>query len=484
MHLYLVGFVFYFIIVGLIGLAAYLNKSKSKLGSDYTGAILGNRSINYFLTALSAHASDMSDWLFLALPAALYGGGLVNIWIAIGLVCGMWLTWTWIAPDLRRQTEKNNSYTLSTFFENHFEDNSGVLRLLSAAMSLLFFSVYIAAGLKGFGYIAESVFDMNYHFGVFIAILCVIFYISLGGYRSLAWIDCFQAIFLFLVIITVPVVALIELNGFDAIIEQAKLKSIPLTLLPSDTLGTVNVLLMAFSWMVGYFGVPHVLTKFMGIKNLDNVTKARNIGMTWQVSVLGAAALVGIIGIAYFPVDLANKELVFIEMSKSLFSPLVTGFILSAVAGAILSVVTAQVLVLVSVLTEDFYKRTLRPQATNRELIWVYRFGIIIIALFSFAVSSNKTISIQELVHYAWMGFGCSFGPLVILSLHSKYINRFGAGAAIITGGSIAALWEILFQVQIFKEYGLQIPAVIPGFILSFAFAYLISWLSKKRLSN
>ncbi len=479
MQLYLIGFIAYFLIIGLIGITAYWKTPKNKVDSDYTSAILGNRSINYFLTALSAHASDMSDWLFMAFPGALYAGGLIEGWIAIGLIIGMWITWKFIAPGLRKSTEKFNAFTLSTFFERRFDDKSGVIRLLSAAMCLFFFSVYIAAGLKGFGYLAKSVFAIPYQYGLFIGLVCVIFYIMLGGYRSLAWIDCFQALFLLVIIFLVPAIAYFKVGGWAAIANQAHIKNISLNFLPDTALGVTNTLAMSFSWMVGYFGMPHILTKFMGIKNVNEMAKAQRIGMAWQISVLSAAGLVGLIGIAYFPETLSNKEMVFVEMSKTLFSPLMTGFVLSAVAGASLSVVTAQVLVLVSVLTEDFYKRTLRPAATNQELIWAYRFGILLIAICSFYISRDETTSIQYLVHYAWMGFGCSFGPLVILSLHSQVINKYGAYASILAGGLIAALWEISGQSFFATNYGLNIPAVIPGFFLSFIFAYLVSWLTR-----
>src|SRR5256885_12395038 len=197
MELLLVGFIVYFIIISFIAFASYLTTKKS---SQYAQVILGDRSINYVLTAFSAHASDMSDWLFMAFPAALYGGGMINAWIAIGLVAGMYFVWKYIAPTLRTATEKLNAMTLSTYFEKRFTDTSGAIRLISAIISLFFFAVYIAAGLKGFGFLAESVFELSYITGIIIAIVCVVSYIILGGYKALAWIDCFQALFLLIII--------------------------------------------------------------------------------------------------------------------------------------------------------------------------------------------------------------------------------------------------------------------------------------------
>jgi sodium/proline symporter len=479
MSLLLVGFITYFCIIGIIAFASYY-KNKTKSRSQYSEVILGNRSINYVLTALSAHASDMSDWLFMAFPAALYAGGMINAWIAVGLVGGMFTAWHCIAPQLRKATEKYNCFTLSTYFEKRFDDTSGIIRLVSAILSIIFFAVYIAAGLKGFGFIAESVFDIPYVVGLIVALVCAVLYIILGGYRALAWIDCFQALFLLVVIFYVPYHALMHIGGYAAIVNAAAAKNISLAFFPNTWIGIINTLLMAISWAVGYFGTPHILTKFMGINDVREMAKAKYIGTAWQISVLTAAGMVGLIGIAYFPEMLANKELIFIEIVKDLFSSLTMGFILSAVAGATLSVITAQILVLVSVITEDLYHATLRKHATQKELVWAYRCGILFIALLSFCVSLNKTSSIQQLVHYAWMGFGCSFGPLVMLSLHATYINKYGAYASIISGGIIAITWHSLGLPFFATHYALEIPAVIPGFFLSIASAYALSWLTKK----
>jgi sodium/proline symporter len=479
MQLILIGFIIYFIIISLIALASYITTKKTS--SAYSQVILGDRSINYILTAFSAHASDMSDWLFMAFPAALYAGGMINAWIAVGLVIGMSIVWIFVAPQLRKATEQFNAMTLSTYFERRFDDSSGIIRLLSALTSLLFFAVYIAAGLKGFGFLAESVFDVPYTIGLTVALACVISYIFLGGYKALAWIDCFQAIFLLIVIFYVPYVALKYIGGFSAIKNAAAIKHISLALLPTTCIQAINTFLMTVSWAVGYLGTPHILTKFMGMKNVTEIKKARYIGLSWQISVLTAAGLVGLIGIAFFPETLANKELVFVEMVKSLFTPLHVGFILSAIAGATLSVMTAQVLVLVSVFTEDLYRATIKKNATDTELLWVYRTSILIIALASFYVSLNKTQSIQQLVHYAWMGFGCAFGPLVLLALHTKYINKYGAYASIITGSIIAALWHSVGNPFFLTHYNLDIPAVLPGFIVNIISAYGITWFTKKQ---
>jgi sodium/proline symporter len=275
-------------------------------------------------------------------------------------------------------------------------------------------------------------------------------------------------------------VALWNIGGFTPLITAAKAHNIPLSIIPTTWIECINVIFMSLAWAVGYAGTPHILTKFMGIHNVDEMKKSQYIGLTWQVIVLTAAGLSGLLGLVYFAQPLQNKELVFIEIVKILFTDLQIGFILSAIAGAALSVVTAQALVLVSVLTEDLYKGTLRKNASEGELLWFYRCSIIIIACASFLVSYDKDTTIQSLVKYAWIGFGSSFSPLVLLALHSTYVNRYGAYASLITGGVIATLWNILLHHYIFVHYGLDIPAVIPGFILSLCLAYGISWATKR----
>ncbi len=478
MNLNICGFGLYFIVVGIVALFSYISTKKNN--HSYNQIMLGNRSVNYVLTALSAHASDMSDWIFMAFPAYLYTNGLISFWIAIGLIGGMWVTWNFIAPQLRKTTEKYDALTLSGYFESRFNDNSGFLRIITALICFFFFSIYIAAGLKGFGYLGESLFEIPYIYGIFIGITAMSFYIGFGGYKALAWIDAFQALFLLLVICIVPFIAFFKVGGLPAIIKSAQHRAISLSFFPTSYIELINALLLALSWGVGYFGMPHILTKFMGISDVKKIKKAQYLGLAWQTVVMVASGAIGVIGIAYFSDLLVNKELVFLEMVKDLFSPFITGIILSAVAGATLSATAAQILVVVSVIVEDLYHKTFRINAHNKELVWVYRLSVLLIGFLSIVVSCDKSTTIQELVQYAWMGFGSSFGPLVLVSLHSSYINRYGAAASIVTGGLVAATWHLVGKAYIFSSLGIDIPPVIPGFIIGTGVLYGVSFLTCK----
>lgn len=473
MNLSLYGFMLYFFIVGCIAYISYLAK-RNKPGS-YGNMMLGNRSVNYFLTALSAHASDMSDWIFMAFPAYVYTKGGLGAWIALGLIGGMWITWKYIAPRLRAVTQQYNALTLSGYFEHRFSDTSGTIRVLVALICFLFFSVYIAAGLKGFGYLTESLFQIPYQYGIGIAIGMMMIYTMAGGYTGLAWIDAFQALFLLSVIIVVPCMAVHNLGGLSVVQASITEHNLSWFYVPKTLVDFINALCIALSWGVGYFGMPHILTKFMGITDTSEIKKAQYLGLSWQTLVMMASGLVGFVGLAYFPYTLANKELVFVAMVQDMFSPLGIGIILSAVAGATLAAMSAQVLVLTSVVVEDLYHKTWNNRATDNQLMWVYRVTIVLVGLLGLLVSLDRSTSIQQLVQYAWMGFGCSFGPLVLLSLYRTTITYKGALCGILTGALIAATWHSVGQPYVYALSGLDIPAVIPGFIVSSMVIYLSS---------
>jgi sodium/proline symporter len=477
-----VGFACYFLVACSIVL--FLSLWGKRLRSQsYATMLLGNRSVNYILTAFSAHASDMSDWLFMAFPAALYGNGLASAWIAVGLIAGMWASWRFVAPRLRILTENLGAMTLCSYFEKRFNDTTGSIGLLSSLMCTLFFSIYIAAGLKGFGFLSESLFGIDYSYGVTIALACASFFVLYGGYRALAWLDLFQALFLLVVIFLVAGISYSHVGGWQHIVNAAAHQNISLRFIPLTFKDLVNTLLISVSWGAGYFGTPHIVTKFMGITNVNEIYKARRIGMLWQMSVLFAAGLIGLVGIAYFPDVLINKELVFVEIVKSLFGILSAGFILSAVAGATLSVITGQLLVLVAILTEDLYKKFLRPTATERELLWMYRFCVLLIAVLSFSVSLDRTSTIQQLVQYAWMGFACTFSPLILLSLHSTYIEKCGAITCMTVGAFIGVVWQKYIKDLLLSASGFNVPSVIASLVISVVCAYVVSYKKHQKMS-
>lgn len=447
--------------------------------------IVGNRSLNFCLTALSAQASDMSSWLFMAFPAAIFLGGIDQIWIALGLLGGMFCNWQLVAKKLRQQTEHYDSCTLSTYFERRFKDTSGTIRLLTAFMALFFLTCYItAAGLIAMGGILENVFGIDYYIGISVATVVILAYTLFGGFITVAWTDLFQASFLLLMIILVPAAAYNTLSdGFSSIEAAASAKQISLNFFHNMRLETGYIISIAFlvlPWGLGYFGQPHIITKFMGIRNANDMPKAKYLGMAWQVLALGGAAFVGIVALGFFPESQGNPELIFVEMVKILFHPFFGGLVLCGVLAASLSTMDSQILVCGSVISEDLYKGIFRTDASEKELLLASRIGVCLVTVLSLGLAFVKSSTVLEAVLYAWTGLGCAFGPLVLMSLYSKTANRYGAITGILVGGVTSAAWP--YFNSLISDY--TVPSMIPGFFLSLFSIWAVSLLTNPKIST
>ncbi len=461
------AFFIYFSLLLILGLIFH---KKQKTSSDF---IMGNRSLSFWLVALSAHASDMSAWLFMAFPMYVMLGGMPHSWIAIGLLIGMFLNWQYVAPKLREMTEKYGAYTLSTFFEKRFADTTGWIKLLSAVVMIIFLTHYLSAGLIAMGYLLESLFSIEYALGLSIALFVVVIYTFFGGFTTVAWTDLFQGIFLLIVILIVPAIAYTKISGgWDTIVRMAEQKQIPLTLLDDQSFEAIFTgILLALGWGLGYFGMPHIITKFMGIKDVKEMYKSKWLGMSWQLITLAAAAFIGLIGIAYFPEGLVKPEMVFVEMVKSLFHPFVGGFILCAIIAANMSTMDSQILVCGSIISEDLYKFLRKNPPSDRSVLLVSKLGVIFISVIALLLALNKSSTIQDTVSYSWSGLGSAFGPLVLMSLYSTRINRYGAIAGIIVGTAVVMVWPTLNPLIT----GYSLMPMIPGFFASAAAIYVVS---------
>lgn len=431
--------VFYVAILFFIGIRA---ARRHQTASDF---LIGGRSLNFYLTALSAHASDMSAWLFMAFPGKIFSDGLFSAWFAVGLLLFMFLNWQLIAPRIRIKTEEYNSLTFSSFFESRFHDTSGTIRLFTAIMSLVFYTVYLTAGAIAMGDIISILFNIDYAVGMTIGLCLVALYLLIGGYRTLAWVDSFQALFLLGVVIIVPLFLFPKIGGWTGIETAFARRNLSLSFLPDHHAGHTfsSLLLLLLSWGIGYFGQPHIATKFMGIQKASQLRKSMAVGMTWQLIALSAAGFIGVVGVAFFSTGLSNPEYVFITMVKESFHPMISAFIFCAILAATLSTMDSQMLVLASSLTEDVYKRMWRKTAGSKELLWISRAFILIVALFVYTLALLRIGqgSIYKLVAYGWAGLGASFGPLLIFALFGKKTTKYGAWAGIVTGGLLVNVW-------------------------------------------
>lgn len=462
----------YFCIVIFIGVRSY---KKQHTETDF---IIGNRSMGFLLTALAAHASDMSSWLFMGYPAEIFSKGVHQAWAGIGLLIFMFLNWQLIAPKIRVATEQYNSLTFSSFFESRLADTSGTIRVFTAIMLFVFYTIYISAALVGMGLVLNTLFGIEYHLAVIIGIMIVIPYVFFGGYLTLANIDLFQGLFLLGVIIFVSFYIFPKVGGFEGITKALHSRHLTGSLIPDYSFRSLlSIFFLTVGWGLGYFGQPHIITKFMGIRNVGDIKKAKMVGMTWMFFALSAATLIGLIGIAFFKSGgLAVDSEIFIEMVKQSFPPFFVGFILCAVFAAAINAMSSMVLVLSSSLTEDIYKKLIRKNATPKELLLVTRLSVIFVSLVAFVIAIAKLNTIYGLVLYAWSGLGASFGPLLLLCLYYRKINKYGAWAGILLGGSVAAFWPLIAH-----RFPILIPSLLPAFTISILSIWLISKFTSKK---
>ena len=455
-----------------IGFLGYRNTNNL---DDY---ILGGRSLGSFVTALSAGASDMSGWLLMGLPGAVYLSGLSEAWIAVGLLIGAYLNWRYVAARLRLYTERaGNALTLPDYFANRFEDKAKLLRVLTTLVILVFFTIYCASGVVAGARLFENMFGMPYQTALWVGAACTISYVFIGGFLAVSWTDTIQASLMITALLVAPVVGYLAITGglqpqqtFTELMEPAKLD----IMRGASFVGIVSLL----AWGLGYFGQPHILVRFMAAESAAIIPAARRISMTWMVLCLMGAVAVGFVGIPYFLTHAggavavnANSETVFIEMAKQLFNPWVAGLLLAAILAAVMSTLSCQLLVCSSALTEDIYRTFLRKNASQTELVWVGRAMVMMIALVAIAIGSNPQSKVLGMVSYAWAGFGAAFGPVVILSLFWSRMTRNGALAGILVGAVTVVVW---------KNYvGLGLYEIVPGFILAWLATVVVSRLGQ-----
>lgn len=462
-------FVIYIAAMLLIGWLGY--RSTEDL-SDY---ILGGRKLGAFVVALAAGASDMSGWLLMGLPGAVYLTGISASWIAIGLIIGAYLNWSLVAARLRLYTERSgDALTLPDFFSNRFEDKSNILRIVSAIVILLFFTLYCASGVVAGARLFESMFGLSYTTALWLGAFCTIGYVFIGGFLAVSWTDTVQASLMFTALVLIPVIVLYQVGGWGSAVEAAQAVNAS----SADMWSGVSKIgvISALAWGLGYFGQPHILVRFMAADSVRSIPNARRIGMTWMTLCLAGAVAVGFFGIGYFQANpdqaagvAANAERIFIEFSILLFNPWIAGVLLAAILAAVMSTLSAQLLVCSSSLTQDIYKTFLRRNAGDRELVWFGRLMVLSVALIAIALAWNPESRVLSMVSYAWAGFGAAFGPVVIMSLVWRRITRNGALAGMIVGAVVVLVWNH------YAWWGLY--EIIPGFVLASLAIYAVSLL-------
>jgi sodium/proline symporter len=466
-----VSFFCYLLVLLVLGILAW---RRTRNLADF---VLGGRSLGRWVTALSASASDMSGWLLLGLPGYAYLAGFESFWLALGLLMGTWLNWRLVAARLRTASEvAGNALTLPEYLSNRFNDSSGMIRIASSFFILLFFLFYTSSGLVAGGKLFEAVFDMPYLWAVAAGTLVIILYTAFGGFLAVSWTDLFQGLLMLLALVAIPLYTLAQTGGLNSLwisVETTHPELLnPLTDRQGEPLGMIAILSL-MAWGLGYFGQPHILARFMAIRQSGFVARAQHIAVSWVLITLIAACLVGLVGIPVFEIPLEDSEKVFIRLVDLMFHPLVAGVCLAAILAAIMSTADSQLLVSSSIFTGDLYRLLFRQQASETELVIVGRLAVLSIAIVAFLLAMDSESRVLDLVSYAWAGFGAAFGPVVLLSLYWRGMNRWGALAGILSGGLTVLVWKPL-QGGLFDLY-----EIIPGFVISFITVILMSKLRR-----
>ncbi len=470
-----IAMIIYMVAMILIGLLAY-NRT-----NDLDDYMLGGRTLGPIVAALSAGAADMSGWLLMGLPGALYLNGLIEAWIAVGLTIGAWFNWKLVAPRLRAYSQiAKNSITIPSFLGSRLHDSSQLIRLVSGVIILVFFTFYVSSGMVSGGTFFESSFGMDYHLGMVIVAGIVIVYTLMGGFLAVSWTDVVQGLMMLIALVLVPLVGIMHLGGAAELISA--IKAVDPTIL-SPTHGSLKAasligIISALAWGLGYFGQPHIIVRFMALRSIKEAKQARRIGIAWMIFSILGAGMTALVGVAVYQHDkalLPNEESVFISLGQLLLHPLIAGFILAAILAAIMSTISSQLLVTSSALVEDIYRVFYKKELKSNDGILLGRIAVALVSIVAAILAWGRSDTILALVAFAWAGFGGSFGPVVLLSLYWKKLSVPGAICGMIAGAATVALWGNMSG-GIFDIY-----EILPAFIINFVVCILVSKLTYKK---
>ena len=473
------AFVIYLGIMIYVGLR---NASKNNSSADF---FLGGRKVGPWVTALSAEASDSSAWLLMGLPGLCYLGGVQeSIWTAVGLIVGTYLSWLFVAKPLRKcSITFGDSITIPEFLSNRFKDKSHILSIVSVIFIVLFFTIYTASGFVACAKLFNSVFGLNYHAGLAIGLVVILCYTITGGYTAVCTTDFLQGSLIFIAFIVSTLIVVFSIGGVgDAANVFKNFQELAGTELKAfDGMGIIS----ALAWGLGYFGMPHIIVRFMGIRSNSEVGKARRIGIIWMIISYIGAILIGTLGTVYLKkfgitLDSVSAETVFSETMKNMYPAFIAGIFLCAILAASMSTADSQLLVCSSAVSTDIYKDILKPDADDKKVLQIGRITTLAVAVIAAFIAWDPNSSIMGLVSDAWAGLGAAFGPLVVMSLFWKRTNLPGAVAGLVSGAATVLVWDYLPLVggqTLSVATGLY--SLLVGFIISLACIVIVSLATK-----
>ena len=489
----LIAFILYFMIV--LGMGVYFFvRTKDDQGEK--SFFLGGRKMGGFVAALSAGASDMSAWVLMGLPGSIYLAGMGQVWISVGLLIGTVLAWFLVAPRLRRYSMlADDSITIPQYLTKRFKSSSSVLQVVCAVIFVIVYCVYGASSISACGSLLNTLFGLDPRGGMAIATAIIIAYVFLGGFNAVCWTDFFQGMLMLAALMVTPIVAVGMLNASGAV-AAGTIPANYYNFLSSGKFdwASVSTILTGLGWGLGYFGMPHIIVRYISIRSEKEMKKSRVIGIMWTTLILVMASVVAIVGRKFLGDSmLGSKNLVFVEMTRTVFPVFIGGVIISAIIAASMSTADSQLLAASSAFASDVYKTSIKKDASDKNVMWVGRGVVIVISILAFGIallgSGNPPIvpafsTIMSLVSAAWAAFGAAFGPVILLSLFWKRLNYKGAVSGIITGFVVDILWMILFNFEYYDmksvAYNTNLYEILPGFIAGMAAAIVVSLLTEK----
>ncbi|MGI5825269.1 MAG: sodium/proline symporter [Bacillota bacterium] len=477
MNIYeLIAMLMYFVVVIGVGIYFFF---KDKVGAGEKEYFLGGRNMGGWVAALSAGASDMSAWVLMGLPGSIYLYGIGQLWISVGLLIGTVCAWIFVAPRLRRYSIlAGDSITIPQFLTNRFMSKNKSLQVISALVFAIAYCVYAASSISACGTLFNTVLGMDPTVAMVIATCVIVVYTFLGGFNAVCWTDFFQGLLMLGALMLAPIIAVATMSMAGFVQPELVLPDNYYNMLAGGVLDwtSLTVIISGLGWGLGYFGMPHILVRYISIRSEKEMKKSRIIGSCWTFVILLMASVVGIVGRQFLgDAVVDNDSIVFITMVRTVFPAFLAGILLSAILAASMSTADSQLLASSSAFSSDIYKSVLRKQASDKEMLWAGRFAVVLIAVIAFCIANSPDCQgIMALVSCAWGAFGSAFGPVILLSLYWKRFTYSGAVAGVTVGFLVDAVWYAFLAVPT------GIYEIVPGFFCGLLAAVVVTLLSKK----
>ena len=467
--------ILYFVVVICIGVYFFLKSRGAESGEkDY---FLGGRQMNGWVAALSAGASDMSAWVLMGLPGSIYLYGVGQVWIAVGLAIGTILSWTFVAPNLRRYSIRaNDSITIPQFLTNRFLTKNKGLQIVSAIVFVVAYCVYSASSISACGTLFNTVLGVEKSTAMIVATIIILLYVFLGGFNAVCWTDFFQGMLMLAALMLAPIFAVFAMKAPDFLAPAMNLPENYYNLLSGGGFNwkSLSDILSGFGWGLGYFGMPHIIVRYISIRSEHEMRKSQVIGSTWTTLILAMAAVVALVGRKFLGDSLTDQSLVFVNIVRAVFPTFIAGVLLSAILAAAMSTADSQLLASSSAFASDIYKAIFRKDASDKEMLWAGRAAVVAISVVAYLIAVNPNSGgIMDLVSNAWGFFGAAFGPVILLALYWRRLNYTGAVAGVVVGFVVDFLW---FK---FLAGSTGLYEIIPGFVCGLIAAVVVSLVTK-----